>query len=862
MRIKKRAQRSVLQRLAARVEAEGLPPRMTAAYLSSLAAAVCLGAVLNGAGLLPAWSAVRQAATGTWVKTLARLGPPPPRLVLDIKQRDMEKLQAKRDESLARGILLTSSSDLVPARVRFEGKTYKAKLRLKGDWATHLQGRKWSYRIRIRDDGAVMGMPEFSIHHPGQRNFLSEWVFHEALKREDVLTPRYDFVAVTINGKDLGIYAIEEHFGDQLLERSRRRKGPILKFDESLMWEDRADRPSPAVPSRTGLTRPEASATDVFKLQRLARAPKDFEDSRLARGLFEGFRRGKLSASEVFDIERFARFIALSDLFGAGHAGIWHNLRFYFDPVAARFEPIAFDGDPDSLTRLGKLGSGTSWSQERLMKDPGFRRAYVGAIDRFIEAGYLDALVESVTPGIEKRLGILRREFPEVRWDRQDLSGNRDILRSLAHPVRGVHAFLQRAAGRRVRLRVANIQRMPVEVLRLGMGPSDAHPPLQQTVLPAFDEKRHPEFQAVEFLLPKPLFPGKTRWEAEDLQALGLEYRTEFSQKKRVARVVPWPYPEDSLLKGGLLQRKSNPGRFPFLIRRRNPERFLIRPGDWVLTEPLIVPAGAVLAAGPGTRLTLRGAGAILTRSPLRFRGSADAPIEVAAEGTGQGLLVLGTALPSIVEGTRFLNLAPPAQGRWALTGAVTFSEADVLLKDCLFRGARAEDSLNIIRSTFSLDSVVFERSQGDALDVDFGEGRIKASAFMASGNDALDVSGTVLELEGVRVSGAGDKGLSAGELSGVSGKKLDFRGTGIGVASKDGSLVRIVDSSISETGVGAAVYQKKAGFGPGRMSLTGTDIREAKYVFLIEEGSSLAVDGRMLPANAKDLKSRLYLKP
>jgi len=48
-------------------------------------------------------------------------------------------------------------------------------------------------------------MKQFSIHHPNTRNYVYEWIFHQALKREGVLSLRYDFIEVTLNGKFLDI---------------------------------------------------------------------------------------------------------------------------------------------------------------------------------------------------------------------------------------------------------------------------------------------------------------------------------------------------------------------------------------------------------------------------------------------------------------------------------------------------------------------------------------------------------------------------------------------------------------------------------------------------------------------------------
>ena len=93
----------------------------------------------------------------------------------------------------------------------------------------HVKGPKWSFRIKVRGDAALEGMKVFSIHHPKHRGYLREWTYHRMLAQEGVVSLRYDFVKVVINGNPVGIYALEEHFDKRLVEHNRRREGPILR---------------------------------------------------------------------------------------------------------------------------------------------------------------------------------------------------------------------------------------------------------------------------------------------------------------------------------------------------------------------------------------------------------------------------------------------------------------------------------------------------------------------------------------------------------------------------------------------------------------------------------------------------------
>ena len=52
-----------------------------------------------------------------------------------------------------------------------------------------------------------------------------------------MLTSRYDFIYFKINENPAKIYALEEHFNKNLVEHQLRREGPIIKMDESRVWE-------------------------------------------------------------------------------------------------------------------------------------------------------------------------------------------------------------------------------------------------------------------------------------------------------------------------------------------------------------------------------------------------------------------------------------------------------------------------------------------------------------------------------------------------------------------------------------------------------------------------------------------------
>ena len=155
---------------------------------------------------------------------------------IGISQKDIQKLTNKRKIALATGVLMSSSRDYVPAKIKYKDKIIRAKVRLKGDWVDHLTSSKWSFRVSVKDEETILGMKEFSLQHPVHRNYLGEWILQKAMRRESILALDFDFIEVIVNKHSFGIYAIEEHFDKRLIENNKFREGIIIKLDEDLRW--------------------------------------------------------------------------------------------------------------------------------------------------------------------------------------------------------------------------------------------------------------------------------------------------------------------------------------------------------------------------------------------------------------------------------------------------------------------------------------------------------------------------------------------------------------------------------------------------------------------------------------------------
>ena len=295
------------------------------------------------------------------------------------------------DYTLTNRIGLTFRLRHYNSKISYNSELSKScKVRLKGDLPQHWSGDKWSLRINTKENRSIEGMTTFSIQDPITRNYTYEWLFLKNLKFEDVLAPNYFFVNVNINGKEKGIYAVEEHFSKEMIERKKRREGIVLSFNEHHMWNLHWNVSWP-ISYRT-------SGIEVRNLKRVNTIPQLSKQRDTAVSLLRNFQARLLDAEQVLDHEKTAKFLALSNLWGADHGLSYADINFYYNPITARLEPIAMDAKPEfnptppsDYFSQGEMEE--SWVNYAL-KSENIAMLYTQYLNKFTSDKYLQSLYE------------------------------------------------------------------------------------------------------------------------------------------------------------------------------------------------------------------------------------------------------------------------------------------------------------------------------------------------------------------------------------------------------------------------------------------------------------------------------------
>lgn len=796
---------------------------------------------------------------------LVSLSQHPEGIQIDIKHKHFQKLAHNREMALATGTLLVEHNEEVPATIRYRGDEIPVKIRLKGDLKDHYEHPyRWSFRIQTRGETTILGMKRFSIQRPQTRRWIYEWLFHQVAKREGLLSLRYEFIDVVLNGKKLGTYALEEHFEKRLVEHNERRAGPIVRFDEENWWKERVGFDHDMDKYWPGTGDYYTSHIDGFSTDPVLSDSTLFRQFQTAVTLLEGFRSGVLATSEVFDVDALAKYVALCDLFGSPHPISLNQFRCYYNPITSRLEPIPFDVDGGiALHRIASAWSkdmDSVWHGGRrvmfvraLFNDLAFFDRYVQELDRYSQPAYLDSLFADLSAGLRENTEIIHRTYPGYRFSNRVLYDNQEHIRRFLAPVNGFHAYFGRADDGVIALELGAIQHIPVEIFSISYKDSLVIRPARETVLLGRDASDPVQYQTVEFALPKGF-----QWSSSMAPDLKVDYKLLGTNQLRSETVFPWRPADYDILTSDLMRQSPNVEDFEFLQLDEAAHQIVVRSGRWNVTHNLIIPGGYQVIAGQGVALNLTHSASIVSYSMLRFVGSPEAPIVLSsADSTGKGLLVVNAHEQSVLENVRFENLSNPSQP--GLTGAVTFYESPVTIVECHFAGNHSEDALNIVRSTFVIHSTVFSQTSADAFDADFAKGEIHRTSFIDCGNDALDVSGSVVEADDIVINGTGDKGISVGENSNLVAERVRIQHAAIAVAGKDMSNVVLQDVEISDGEVGIAVFRKKPEFGGATVQLTGLTMERVKLPYAVEPGSRLTLDDRAIAANHDNVESILY---
>jgi len=780
------------------------------------------------------------------------------KLSLYLDKKESIKLKKYEEKSLKAGIISTKHKNWVNVLVKNSPKnSFNGKIRLKGDWADHIKNGKTSYRIKL-DNDFWKRAKTFSLQHPKTRDYLNEYVFHKMLESEDILTPRYDFVQLSINGQRKGIYAFEEHFEKQLIEYKHRREGPIIKFNEDVLWKIR----------RKGKHNPKdfpilaASIIEPFKIKKTLKSKTLKNQFIVAQNLLHSFLFGKYTCSEVFDTDKMAKFMAIIDLNKGHHALIWHNLRFYYNPIIQKLEPIGFDGysedGPYNWINAPFTGYHKIFNQnyenlnDALIKsffaDSLFNKKYFSYLKSYSDSSYLNTFFEKNLENLKKLNSDLQKEFKDYAYDfdflknnakeikgaLEKISAKRDSLNykkpggSMAYigldsTIHYPNYFIQAYKSDSNELCIRSYLNTDIEIS--GLSKSKKNKKRKTSFIVSAKQENYPA-QIVN-----------TKAKLKDEMYLILK---DPNNKELYTSIKYWEAPNFEIERLKLLENNELTASKNVVI---NKNQIIFKEGWTQFSKDIIIPKGFKVIFLAGHTLNLVDSANFISLSPVFMQGSKSKPIKViSTKKNAQAFSVLLEDEHCEIKHVLFQNLGTLNKNKWNLTGAVNFYGTNLKMENCKIEKNHCEDALNTIRSKIELNNLIINETYSDAYDSDFCTGTLNNIKVSYSGNDALDFSGSNVYISNCNLENIGDKGISCGEESTIKAEKINIEKAITGIAAKDLSQVELSNILMLSCKTGLSAYIKKKEYGPARITVEKIKFKDVNTLVDKEAGSTINI--------------------
>jgi hypothetical protein len=731
-------------------------------------------------------------------------------------------------------LLGTSNWDYVTAKAIFDIDTLSLKMRIRGDMPSNYNKgiSEATFRINIKGEKLLIGKKKLSIIKPVMESGYYGYLFYKCFKNEGFLANQIEIIKLEINGVYVGIRFLQEGFSKELVESSSKREGPVLRFkDDCVDSEGRYNEH----------LFPELIA---YKENKTLKTPNLSKTYARALNKYDEFIEGNINVDQCFNIEEFAKYYALCDVFLAHHSNICQNIKLYFNPVNDKFEPIAWD--PSSYNRFELNLDIFKGHNQRFGEICNNQREYpihyiLAQNRKFLETytHYLNYYTNNdiLIGMIGKYSKLIEQTNPELF--RQDFQNNYDIENFLKtiNNIKSDFKQKQQLYGnyfiKDSILSIRSLSNLPIQIDSIKY--KDTIIITNYIISPNSSLK-------IQLALNN-IVPGSNKIKIYS-SVIGTQNKSKYK-----AKIF---YSIDNN-KNTLFTETFDSSLFniDYTAKTIKLNKKHIR-----IEQDLYIPnSHFTWVIIPGTTIELVNSN-IICESNVSSVGTVYEPIIFKSTSQG-GILIKNNNIQSILKNTKFIGLSAPLVDNWTLSGAVTFYNTKVLIDSCTFQDNDSEDALNLVSCHFKINNSILNNSLSDALDIDFGSGDINNITVNNSKNDALDFSGASININGAQLSNIGDKALSGGEQSTIISNDINIDSCLIAIASKDLSTVKVHNLKITNSTYSCVAYQKKSQFGKSKIIIKNS--KNIPNNHIIEVGCTYILNNELINGTNLNVYKQLY---
>ena len=758
-------------------------------------------------------------------------------LYIDIKFKHYRKILDERIVALGRGVKTNFQN--YNAELTFNNKKYNAKIGLKGLLNDHWRSKhRFSLKIKLKGNNSIEGMKEFSIHKPQSRQYPFDNLFQELVRGFNNISPNHSIYNVYVNGENWGIMDVEERINSEFLEKQKRKESIVLEIggDQDFVYRHSVD----SLYNGYRISDPNINVRVINSEKYLVNETNRKWYSYIIENINKPY---------LFENNSFSKALILSLIWGNTHVLQGKNLKFYFNPYTLKLTPITTDqGWIFPLNKKIDLEK----PFDNLIKTNLFKNNF--------EKNFNE--VEKVILGIDSILEKWQNYFPlDNKVNLKNLDKNKkfivDNLNFLINQDYSKKEFLklnminetqakklpQHIYARHFengKIHIYNLTREDLKIKKIKIDSIELNQFIDFEIKGVESNDYNPVIIDSNII---GLNDNKIEITTEILDSIQRTYKIEYTLfNDRI---------NNPLLK------ISNLDSIDF-IKKIDDKNYLIKSGTWKINRPLVLDNN--LTIEKGTKLIFDENSYLIINGKLDVLGTSKKEVIFMAKNKNwKGIYVYNSEEKSSINYTKFYNLSNVQDGILFLTGGINFYKSNVEISNTDFINSYSEDFLNIIHSQFKLDNVRFSNSKSDAFDSDFSNGQILNSNFLDIKGDALDFSGSDVIIYETDFKNINDKSVSAGEMSNIEISFIKMTESGVGIASKDKSMVNINNSIFSKIKLYPLMtYQKKSFFGASNLSGENLLFDNNENCCFNQINSTMNVNGNQITGSELDV-DKLY---
>ena len=705
---------------------------------------------------------------------------------LNLKVSQKTILQIENQRKLKKengGILPVEFFYMHRLKIQNNNENYQAKIRIKGVRPIHWQDKRASsYKIDLIGEKRLWGLEEFSVQKPITKNYAYEFLFHKLLKKTNNLYLKYFLTNLYFNDEDRGVYAVEESFSKELLERQKKRNGPIFSLIEDIgEWYPNVN----------------------YELYSESYWLKEYPE--LTESAFSILNQVKenndINFENHFDMDKWASYFAVIDLLGAYHGSLPKSARLYYNPTTSKFEPIGYDAHLGAgnfsnfilADLLQEIRSNCIYICEERdwyfkffkLKDgqlnPNFLEKYINYLKLYSSDSFIEEFLDEISDELNDfNLSIYAENSKVDKVSRKGL---------------GPYLYDEQVLYDRAQLIKSRIESIKIDNLKFSLKNEKlffkdnySNFPLKITTNNCDDNTN-----SVFYLAGNMTIDWNTNCNeiliGKDNVSFFLKEDITMSKKKIVD------------ISKDFVELAINPN-----VNKISENTFVVSK-NLDLNSNFYIKKNQNFIIDNNVVINLLNDSILFIKGNIKFEGTEKRKILVKSDNTGSIIFENNNVE---IYNTDFEKLGYPKLDQYTFFGGLNFIESKVIIKNLTIRDSKSEDAINLINSKVSLNNINLENIQSDAIDIDFGNVKFYKIYCLKIKNDCLDISGAKVDGKKIEIDESLDKGVSVGENSIVRIEDLTIQNSKLAIAVKDGSNSYVKNFNSLNNQYDIALFNKK----------------------------------------------------